>query len=156
MYVHIFWCILKDALTVSACVILSLSHDGWWNWKVFFYCVFLFLQYIKAFYNKTWAERYKEPIAAETVTLLWSVTVSIFAIGGLCGALSVSFIIRVLGRYVDWLVLVIKLLCVRHLSQRCFFFLKLLSLRSFYFYFHWGCFTILICFQFRGSDKMDA
>uniref|UniRef100_A0A3Q3WGX4 Major facilitator superfamily (MFS) profile domain-containing protein n=1 Tax=Mola mola TaxID=94237 RepID=A0A3Q3WGX4_MOLML len=54
--------------------------------------------YIKAFYNKTWAERYKEPIAAETVTLLWSVTVSIFAIGGLCGALSVSFIIRVLGR----------------------------------------------------------
>ncbi|XP_022600921.1 solute carrier family 2, facilitated glucose transporter member 9 isoform X3 [Seriola dumerili] len=54
--------------------------------------------YIKAFYNKTWIERYGEPIGAETATLLWSITVSIFAIGGLLGALSVSFIIRVLGR----------------------------------------------------------
>uniref|UniRef100_A0A8C4IBP0 Solute carrier family 2, facilitated glucose transporter member 5 n=1 Tax=Dicentrarchus labrax TaxID=13489 RepID=A0A8C4IBP0_DICLA len=58
----------------------------------------LLLQYIKAFYNKTWIERYGEPIAAETATLLWSITVSIFAIGGLLGALSVSSIIRVLGR----------------------------------------------------------
>ncbi|XP_073323909.1 solute carrier family 2, facilitated glucose transporter member 9 isoform X2 [Pagrus major] len=55
-------------------------------------------KFIKAFYNKTWVERYGEPIAAETATLLWSITVSIFAIGGLLGALSVSFIIRVLGR----------------------------------------------------------
>lgn len=55
-------------------------------------------QFIKAFYNKTWIERYGEPIAAETATLLWSITVSIFAIGGLLGALSVSSIIRVLGR----------------------------------------------------------
>ncbi|XP_071350503.1 solute carrier family 2, facilitated glucose transporter member 9 isoform X2 [Trachinotus anak] len=54
--------------------------------------------YIKAFYNKTWIERYGEPIGAETATLLWSITVSIFAIGGLFGALSVSFIIKVLGR----------------------------------------------------------
>uniref|UniRef100_A0A3B5KCQ5 Solute carrier family 2 member 9 n=1 Tax=Takifugu rubripes TaxID=31033 RepID=A0A3B5KCQ5_TAKRU len=54
--------------------------------------------YIKAFYNQTWIDRYNEPVAAETVTLLWSITVSIFAIGGLCGALSVSYIIRVLGR----------------------------------------------------------
>lgn len=54
--------------------------------------------YIKAFYNKTWIERYGEPIGAESVTLLWSVTVSIFAIGGLVGALCVSLIIKVLGR----------------------------------------------------------
>lgn len=58
----------------------------------------LVLQYIKAFYNKTWIERYGEPIAAETATLLWSITVSIFAIGGLLGALSVSFIVKLLGR----------------------------------------------------------
>ncbi|KAM8867128.1 solute carrier family 2, facilitated glucose transporter member 9 isoform 2-T2 [Synchiropus picturatus] len=55
-------------------------------------------QYIKKFYNKTWFDRYGEPIGSETTTLLWSVTVSIFAIGGLCGALSVSFFIKILGR----------------------------------------------------------
>lgn len=54
--------------------------------------------YIKAFYNKTWMERYGEPIPAETVTLFWSITVSIFSIGGLIGALSVSFIIKKMGR----------------------------------------------------------
>ncbi|XP_049430550.1 solute carrier family 2, facilitated glucose transporter member 9 [Epinephelus fuscoguttatus] len=54
--------------------------------------------YIKAFYNKTWNERYGEPLTAEKATLLWSVTVSIFAIGGLLGALSVSIIIKALGR----------------------------------------------------------
>lgn len=70
--------------------------------------VSLVLQYIKAFYNKTWIERYGESIGAETVTILWSITVSIFAIGGLLGALSVSLIIRLLGRWVDSLALVIK------------------------------------------------
>ncbi|XP_056130122.1 solute carrier family 2, facilitated glucose transporter member 9 [Lampris incognitus] len=54
--------------------------------------------YIKAFYNKTWIERYEEPIGAETATLLWSITVSIFAIGGLLGALIVSLMVKVLGR----------------------------------------------------------
>ncbi|XP_040015325.1 solute carrier family 2, facilitated glucose transporter member 9 isoform X2 [Xiphias gladius] len=54
--------------------------------------------YIQAFYNKTWNERYGEPVGEETVTLLWSLTVSIFAIGGLLGALSVSLIFKVLGR----------------------------------------------------------
>uniref|UniRef100_A0A8C5DJM1 Uncharacterized protein n=1 Tax=Gouania willdenowi TaxID=441366 RepID=A0A8C5DJM1_GOUWI len=43
--------------------------------------------YIKAFYNETWMERYGEPVPAQTATLLWSFTVSIFAIGGLLGAL---------------------------------------------------------------------
>ncbi|XP_018527038.1 solute carrier family 2, facilitated glucose transporter member 9 [Lates calcarifer] len=61
-------------------------------------CASLVLQYIKAFFNKTWVERYGEPLGAETATLLWSIIVSIFAIGGLFGALSVSFIIKVLGR----------------------------------------------------------
>lgn len=55
-------------------------------------------RYIKAFYNDTWIERYGEPISAETTTLLWSVTVSIFSIGGLLGTLSVSLILKVLGR----------------------------------------------------------
>ncbi|XP_027859676.1 solute carrier family 2, facilitated glucose transporter member 9 isoform X3 [Xiphophorus couchianus] len=54
--------------------------------------------YIKEFYNKAWMERYGEPIPSETSTLLWSITVSIFAIGGLLGTLSVSLIIKVAER----------------------------------------------------------
>lgn len=98
---------------ISSVYILQLSHVNkshtlvlylffqksvdWFDY-CFLTCLSPFLQYIKAFYNQTWVGRYNEPIAAETVTLLWSITVSIFAIGGLCGALSVSYIIRVLGR----------------------------------------------------------
>ncbi|KAG7493307.1 solute carrier family 2, facilitated glucose transporter member 9 isoform X1 [Solea senegalensis] len=54
--------------------------------------------HIKVFYNTTWMERYGEPIKEETVTFLWSITVSIFAIGGLLGALFVSVLLRILGR----------------------------------------------------------
>ncbi|XP_064199931.1 solute carrier family 2, facilitated glucose transporter member 9 [Anguilla rostrata] len=54
--------------------------------------------YIKSFYNRTWMDRYGEPAYGETLTLLWSITVSIFAIGGLLGALVVTVLIKVLGR----------------------------------------------------------
>ncbi|XP_054640099.1 solute carrier family 2, facilitated glucose transporter member 9 [Dunckerocampus dactyliophorus] len=54
--------------------------------------------YIKEFYNKTWMERYGKPVGAETTTLIWSITVSIFSIGGLSGALNVSWLIKILGR----------------------------------------------------------
>lgn len=84
------------------------NHSPFKWWMVTIKVVSLVSQFIKAFYNKTWIERYGEPIAAETVTLLWSITVSIFAIGGLLGALSVSSIIRVLGRWVNTLVLIIN------------------------------------------------
>ncbi|XP_045690076.1 solute carrier family 2, facilitated glucose transporter member 9 isoform X1 [Phyllostomus hastatus] len=54
--------------------------------------------YIKAFYNETWERRYGQPIHPDTLTLLWSVTVSIFAIGGLAGTLMVKLIGKFLGR----------------------------------------------------------
>ncbi|XP_037385480.1 solute carrier family 2, facilitated glucose transporter member 9 isoform X2 [Talpa occidentalis] len=55
-------------------------------------------QYIKDFYNESWAQRHGHPIDADTLTLLWSVTVSIFAIGGLVGTLMMKLIGKVLGR----------------------------------------------------------
>ncbi|XP_060749028.1 solute carrier family 2, facilitated glucose transporter member 9 isoform X3 [Tachysurus vachellii] len=55
-------------------------------------------KYIKAFYNLTWTTRYIEPPTVDTLTLLWSITVSIFAVGGLMGALTVPFLIKILGR----------------------------------------------------------
>ncbi|XP_012667093.1 solute carrier family 2, facilitated glucose transporter member 9 isoform X2 [Otolemur garnettii] len=54
--------------------------------------------YIKAFYNESWQRRHGHPIDPDTLTLLWSVTVSIFAIGGLVGTLMVKMIGKVLGR----------------------------------------------------------
>uniref|UniRef100_A0A8C2N5I3 Solute carrier family 2 (facilitated glucose transporter), member 9 n=1 Tax=Cricetulus griseus TaxID=10029 RepID=A0A8C2N5I3_CRIGR len=54
--------------------------------------------YIKAFYNETWYRRHGHPINPDTLTLLWSVTVSIFAIGGLVGTLLVKFIGKFIGR----------------------------------------------------------
>ncbi|XP_076992505.1 solute carrier family 2, facilitated glucose transporter member 9 isoform X2 [Tamandua tetradactyla] len=54
--------------------------------------------YIKAFFNETWERRHGHPIDSDMLTLLWSVTVSIFAIGGLVGTLMVKLMGKVLGR----------------------------------------------------------
>ncbi|KAM5271310.1 solute carrier family 2, facilitated glucose transporter member 9 [Ctenodactylus gundi] len=54
--------------------------------------------YIQAFYNDSWARRHGHPMDPNTLTLLWSVTVSIFAIGGLVGTLMVKVIGKFLGR----------------------------------------------------------
>ncbi|XP_049645751.1 solute carrier family 2, facilitated glucose transporter member 9 isoform X2 [Suncus etruscus] len=54
--------------------------------------------YIKAFYNESWERRHEDPMEPDTLTLLWSVTVSIFAIGGLVGTLLVKPMGKVLGR----------------------------------------------------------
>uniref|UniRef100_A0A8B9PA32 Solute carrier family 2, facilitated glucose transporter member 5 n=1 Tax=Apteryx owenii TaxID=8824 RepID=A0A8B9PA32_APTOW len=55
-------------------------------------------QYIKKFYNETWQRRYGFSVEESTLTLLWSITVSIFAIGGLVGAIIVTPIVKFFGR----------------------------------------------------------
>ncbi|XP_076007335.1 solute carrier family 2, facilitated glucose transporter member 9-like [Genypterus blacodes] len=54
--------------------------------------------FIKSFINRTWIERYGTPVSTETVTLLWSITVSILSIGGLIGSILVKFLLKALGR----------------------------------------------------------
>uniref|UniRef100_A0A8C0BMJ5 Solute carrier family 2, facilitated glucose transporter member 5 n=1 Tax=Buteo japonicus TaxID=224669 RepID=A0A8C0BMJ5_9AVES len=54
--------------------------------------------HIKKFYNETWERRYGFSVDESTLTLLWSVTVSIFAIGGLVGAIIVTPIVKFFGR----------------------------------------------------------
>nr|XP_025977856.1 solute carrier family 2, facilitated glucose transporter member 9 [Dromaius novaehollandiae] len=54
--------------------------------------------YIKRFYNETWQRRYGFSMEESTLTLLWSITVSIFAIGGLVGAIIVTPIVKFFGR----------------------------------------------------------
>lgn len=58
----------------------------------------IFFQYIKKFYNETWERRYGFSVDEGTLTLLWSITVSVFAIGGLVGAIIVTPIVKFFGR----------------------------------------------------------
>ncbi|KAM7423142.1 hypothetical protein PAMA_010930 [Pampus argenteus] len=54
--------------------------------------------YIQQFINSSWYDRYKEPPPQQTVTIIWSLIVSMYAVGGLFGAVSVKFISGMLGR----------------------------------------------------------
>uniref|UniRef100_A0A8C4Y661 Solute carrier family 2, facilitated glucose transporter member 5 n=1 Tax=Gopherus evgoodei TaxID=1825980 RepID=A0A8C4Y661_9SAUR len=50
------------------------------------------------FYNESWERRYGRVIDEGTLTLLWSITVSIFSIGGLVGAIITTPIVKFFGR----------------------------------------------------------
>ncbi|XP_038647989.1 solute carrier family 2, facilitated glucose transporter member 9 [Scyliorhinus canicula] len=54
--------------------------------------------YIKAFCNESWTRRFGTTIETKSITLLWSIIVSIFAIGGLVGAFLVTPSVKYLGR----------------------------------------------------------
>ncbi|KAM5191451.1 solute carrier family 2, facilitated glucose transporter member 9 [Mantella aurantiaca] len=54
--------------------------------------------YIRQLYNESWSRRYDQTISSSTISILWSVTVSIFAIGGLVGAQLVTPMVKLLGR----------------------------------------------------------
>uniref|UniRef100_A0A663MGT3 Major facilitator superfamily (MFS) profile domain-containing protein n=1 Tax=Athene cunicularia TaxID=194338 RepID=A0A663MGT3_ATHCN len=51
-------------------------------------------QHIKAFYNTTWSQRYGHGLDPGPLTLLYSLTVSIFALGGLVGSLLVGMLVE--------------------------------------------------------------
>uniref|UniRef100_A0A674DV12 Solute carrier family 2 member 9 n=1 Tax=Salmo trutta TaxID=8032 RepID=A0A674DV12_SALTR len=81
------WILLGFSPAISVLFILRHYFNSFRNFR-----------YIKKFYNQTWTERYGEPIGADMVTMLWSITVSIFAIGGLLGALCVTLLTKLIGR----------------------------------------------------------
>ncbi|XP_074503132.1 solute carrier family 2 member 15a [Sebastes fasciatus] len=54
--------------------------------------------YLKEFYNKTVVRRYGTGLNEETLTLLYSLTVSVFAIGGLLGSVIVGVLVSRFGR----------------------------------------------------------
>ncbi|KAI3363091.1 hypothetical protein L3Q82_011533, partial [Scortum barcoo] len=54
--------------------------------------------YIKDFYNKTVLSRNGTGLSGETLTLMYSLTVSVFAIGGLLGSLIVGMLVTRFGR----------------------------------------------------------
>ncbi|XP_063310566.1 solute carrier family 2, facilitated glucose transporter member 11-like isoform X2 [Pelobates fuscus] len=54
--------------------------------------------YIKAFINETWMMRYGTPIPHETLTLRWSLLVSVYSIGGLVGSTCSGYLIGRFGK----------------------------------------------------------
>lgn len=62
------------------------------------HCVALLPQYIQCFINSSWYDRYEEPPPPQTITMIWSLIVSMYAVGGLFGAISVKFVSGRLGR----------------------------------------------------------
>nr|XP_054493496.1 solute carrier family 2, facilitated glucose transporter member 5-like [Agelaius phoeniceus] len=55
-------------------------------------------EHIKAFYNTTWFQRYGHGLGPAPLTLLYALTVSIFALGGLGGSLLVGVLVERYGR----------------------------------------------------------
>uniref|UniRef100_A0A8C5NIS0 Major facilitator superfamily (MFS) profile domain-containing protein n=1 Tax=Junco hyemalis TaxID=40217 RepID=A0A8C5NIS0_JUNHY len=55
-------------------------------------------EHIKAFYNATWSQRYGHGLGPAPLTLLYALTVSIFALGGLGGSLLVGLLVERYGR----------------------------------------------------------
>ncbi|XP_075468552.1 solute carrier family 2, facilitated glucose transporter member 9-like isoform X2 [Ascaphus truei] len=55
-------------------------------------------EHIKAFYNATWYQRYGQPLAQSSLTIMYSLTVSVFALGGMLGSLLVGILVSRFGR----------------------------------------------------------
>lgn len=80
--------------------------------------LFFLLQYIRDFYNETIIESYDWIPDDDFLTVLYSFTVSIFAIGGMAGALLVGRLVTRYGRSVC-----VTFVCITH-AQCLFTILK--------------------------------
>ncbi|KAM9385878.1 solute carrier family 2, facilitated glucose transporter member 1-like [Pholidichthys leucotaenia] len=55
-------------------------------------------QKLRSFFNDTWMERYGEPISPGVCTIVWSIAVAIFSVGGMVGSFSVGVMANRFGR----------------------------------------------------------
>ncbi|KAI3358195.1 hypothetical protein L3Q82_003194 [Scortum barcoo] len=55
-------------------------------------------QKLRSFFNNTWVERYGVPIDPKVCTIVWSVAVAIFSVGGMVGSFSVGVMANRFGR----------------------------------------------------------
>ncbi|XP_076123397.1 solute carrier family 2, facilitated glucose transporter member 1-like [Alosa pseudoharengus] len=55
-------------------------------------------QKLRAFFNNTWMEHYGKPIEPGTCTIVWSLAVAIFSVGGMAGSFSLAVISNKFGR----------------------------------------------------------
>ncbi|XP_048850349.1 solute carrier family 2, facilitated glucose transporter member 3a isoform X1 [Brienomyrus brachyistius] len=55
-------------------------------------------QKLRAFFNSTWVGRYGQSISPGVCTLIWSLSVAIFSVGGMAGSFSVGVMANTFGR----------------------------------------------------------
>ncbi|XP_039675880.1 solute carrier family 2, facilitated glucose transporter member 1-like isoform X1 [Perca fluviatilis] len=55
-------------------------------------------QKLRSFFNNTWVERYGKPISPGVCTIVWSIAVAIFSVGGMVGSFSVGVMANRFGR----------------------------------------------------------
>ncbi|XP_075909859.1 solute carrier family 2, facilitated glucose transporter member 11-like isoform X3 [Petromyzon marinus] len=53
---------------------------------------------VQGFINSTWESRYGHPVSSSVLTLIWSIIASVFAVGGLAGAILAGPMAQQLGR----------------------------------------------------------
>lgn len=72
----------------------------WWRWydDAFLSVLSCFFQFMQQFYNTTYLERTGRPIEENFLTLLWSLSVSMYPLGGFFGSLMVAPLVNKLGR----------------------------------------------------------
>lgn len=70
------------------------AEPGHIIWCLFRFC----LQLMREFYNETYYDRTADYLSDFSLTLLWSVSVSMFPFGGLIGSLMVGILVNKLGR----------------------------------------------------------
>ncbi|KAG9487431.1 hypothetical protein GDO78_007335 [Eleutherodactylus coqui] len=54
--------------------------------------------FVKGFINQTWIGRYGSAVPKDTVTLLWSIAISVYSVGGLLGSLAAGYLSRRFGK----------------------------------------------------------
>lgn len=93
----VFTCIIvKTHLTLN-----KVLHDTWMHNNAgagATYMMICFQQHMKQFYNNTHLERYGTPMEDSYLTVLWSLSVSMYPLGGFFGSLIVAPLVNKLGR----------------------------------------------------------
>lgn len=94
------------------CLFFCLASSVNWSncFLILCLCIHLCLQKLKSFFNVTWYKRYNEDIDPGVCTIVWSVAVSIFSVGGMVGSFSVGVIANRFGRYETFFILLCNII----------------------------------------------
>ncbi|XP_069819501.1 uncharacterized protein [Dendropsophus ebraccatus] len=92
-------CFSKDVLPLNLPLLtLVLGIGGTFQYGLHISLINSPSRYVQKFINSTWENRYGVILHPDTITLLWSMIVSLYSIGGLLGSLIVGHLSVIFGR----------------------------------------------------------